>query len=206
MTLIFSMIVFALVGAITPGPVNLIATASALNFGLLRALPHVLGASVAYMVVVYLAGLGLSEWLLSIGEFQTALLWIGSAYLVYLGVKIAAAPIQEMGEPAEDISFSSKPPGFWSGALVQWLNPKAWLVASSGVSLFVVSHSNPNAALIWFCTVSLFVCIIGVGSWALMGQGLQAFLTKPIYQRVFNIVMALLLFSTVAAMLVVEYK
>jgi threonine/homoserine/homoserine lactone efflux protein len=42
------MSLFVLIGAITPGPVNIIATSSGVRFGFTRTLPHVLGAMISY--------------------------------------------------------------------------------------------------------------------------------------------------------------
>ena len=43
-TVLLSMSIFALIGAITPGPVNIIATSSGATFGFVRTLPHIPGA------------------------------------------------------------------------------------------------------------------------------------------------------------------
>ena len=58
-----SMAVFALAGAISPGPVNVIASALGATQGFLRALPHVPGATLSYCAVVWLTGSSL-QWVL----------------------------------------------------------------------------------------------------------------------------------------------
>jgi threonine/homoserine/homoserine lactone efflux protein len=195
-----SMIMFALVGAITPGPVNIVVTSAAVNHGVFKALPIVLGASVAYMLVVILAGLGLSQWLLAFGQFETILMWISAGYLMYLSYRIATAPLGNA-----EIQDSRVLTGFWKGAFIQGLNPKAWLVASSGVSLFVVSQTSHLHSLIVFSLVSLVICLLGVGAWAVLGGVLQSTLSKPHYQKIFNLGMSLLLCGSVVTLLVAEY-
>ena len=60
-TVMLSMAIFALVGAISPGPVNIIATSSGACFGFRRTVPHVMGATFAYTLIVLLVGFGLNQ-------------------------------------------------------------------------------------------------------------------------------------------------
>lgn len=200
MTLLLSMITFALVGAITPGPVNIITLSTALSAGISRALMVTLGASIAYALVVFIAGTGLVQGLLALGGFEVALLWIGAIYLLYLAWRIAMAPVSSVN--AENVSSAA---GFWQGAWAQWLNPKAWIVSASGVSLFVLTQESPQWALAMFCQVSLVCGLIGVGFWAAAGHALQRFFAEPARQRLFNRTMALLLCVSVISMLASEY-
>jgi threonine/homoserine/homoserine lactone efflux protein len=50
-----------------------------------------------------------------------------------------------------------------SGFLTQALNPKAWLVALSGVTLFALPHPDAQRTLWLFCAVSFVACMAGVG-------------------------------------------
>ena len=49
---------FALVSSITPGPNNTMVLASGVNFGIARTVPHLLGISIGFSVMVALVGLG----------------------------------------------------------------------------------------------------------------------------------------------------
>ena len=64
LTAIIPMFIFALIGAISPGPVNIIATGSGASFGFRRTIPHVFGATIAYTLIVLLVGLGLKNWVI----------------------------------------------------------------------------------------------------------------------------------------------
>lgn len=192
-----SMIAFAWVGAVTPGPVNLVATSAGMTFGLKRAIPHVIGASVAYMLVVFFAGVGLSQLLVAMPWLQSAMTLVGGLFLLWLATKIATAPTSISLDDSH-----KKPPHFMHGALMQWLNPKAWLVASSGVGLFVTSQHSPFAALIWFSLISLVVCVIGVGTWAVLGFALRQWLANPARMRAMNWLMAGLLCAVVIPMMI----
>jgi threonine/homoserine/homoserine lactone efflux protein len=90
---------------------------------------------------------------------------------------------------------------FGSGLSVQALNPKAWLVALSGVGLFVLPHANAQVNLWLFCGVSLLACVIGVGAWAVLGRALARWLASPMRQRHFNVALAGMLALSVVSMI-----
>ncbi|RRC98912.1 LysE family translocator [Amphritea balenae] len=191
-TVFFSMFIFALIGAISPGPVNIIATGSGANFGFWRTLPHVLGATIAYTLIVFLVGIGLNEVLLTYPQITEALQYLGGGFLLYMSWKIATA------RPSEtETQVEQKPPNLVQGALAQGLNPKAWLVSMSGVSLFVVANSPASFYLLVFCLISFVVCFIGVGTWAAIGHLIRKLLANDRYQVAFNRVMGLLLSCSV---------
>lgn len=197
MSVFISMFIFALIGAISPGPVNIIATGTGANFGFMRALPHVLGATIAYTLIVFLVGIGLNEVLETYPQITVILQYLGGAFLLYMSYKIATAKPLSTDTVAE-----KKPPSLLEGALSQGLNPKAWLVSMSGVSLFVVANTPPALYLLIFCIISFVVCFIGVGSWAIIGHLIRKLLANERHQVVFNIVMGLLLSSTVLTIFV----
>lgn len=194
-TVLASMIIFALVGAASPGPVNIIATSSGARFGYRRTLPHVLGASLAYSVVVLISGIALTQTSYWLPKATGLLSMLGGLFLLYMALKIALA------KPSRSVQGEVDQPAFLrDGALAQLLNPKAWLVALSGVSLFVVSYL-PDTVYLWlFCLVSLCCCFVGVSLWALLGEQLGQYLTTAKRQLMFNRLMAALLASTVCLM------
>ncbi|MEH6651725.1 MAG: LysE family translocator [Motiliproteus sp.] len=192
MTVFISMFLFALIGAISPGPVNIIATSSGASFGFRSTLPHVLGATFAYTLIVFLVGTGLNQVLLSYPQITTSLQYLGAAFLLYMSYKIATANTSN-----EQARTTSQPPSLLQGAMAQGLNPKAWLVSMSGVSLFVSANSPASFYLLMFCLISFLVCFIGIACWAALGQMIRNLLNNPGHQRLFNIAMGLLLSSTV---------
>ena len=88
---------------------------------------------------------------------------------------------------------------------MQLLNPKAWLVALSGVGTFVLPMVSRGAslasALAWFCGISLLACLLGVGCWAVLGKALSRHLQTPRKQRGFNLLLAALLVGSVLGVL-----
>ncbi|MBY7842667.1 LysE family translocator [Vibrio fluvialis] len=188
-SLLSAMALFAFVGAVSPGPVNVMATYAGAQFGWRKASIHVLGASVAYVLVVFICGVALGEMSQGIPLLVPVMRWVGSLYLLYLAVRILLA---------KDLGLNSNPQMamkalFVQGSLIQLLNPKAWIFASSGVSLYVLNQVNTHSALGWFCSLSLVICFIGVGVWAVLGQSVAQWLNSPRRQRWFQLILAAML-------------
>lgn len=105
-----------------------------------------------------------------------------------------------------DMRTSSDEPrawnGFVQGVALQALNPKAWLVALSGVSLFVLKSDQADAALAEFCGISLLTCLLGVGCWTVLGRLLARWLAPPARQLWFHRLLAAILVLTVVRMTV----
>lgn len=189
-----AMVIFAFVGAVTPGPVNLIAVSTAAQFGKYVAAMHVLGASIAYTVVVFITGNTLNalvEWL---PKIEFGMQFVGSVFLCFIAYKIYTAPFSRLEMGGGYLS------SWANGALVQLLNPKAWLVAMSGVSLYVIGQSEQQVWLWKYTLVSLVACLVGVGLWAVVGTMFTNYLHNPRIQLLFNRVLAAILFISVLMM------
>lgn len=179
---------FALVTSITPGPNNLMLMASGANFGFRRSIPHMLGVSLGFVAMVIIVGAGLIQifdaWPIS----YTVLKVVSVAYLLYLAWKIAnAAPTSESGK-------TSTPMTFVQAALFQWVNPKAWAMALTSVSVYAPTQSL--LAIIAVAVVFGVINLPSVGVWVTLGQQVRRFLGSEHRLRIFNIVMALLLIAS----------
>lgn len=193
------MATFALVGAVTPGPVNLVALRYGLAGGFILPVSYTIGASVSYGILLWLTGLGAGP-LLEHPLLAQSIRWAGAAYLARLAWQIATAPVEAGNEPNGPIRQ-----GAWrallDGGLFQVLNPKAWLVAISGVAVFTAAQSDDRSALFAFCMISTIVCAVGVGVWAMAGGLIKSWLAAPLRQRMFNRLLGGALGLTVVAML-----
>lgn len=188
---------FALVSSITPGPNNTMVLASGVNFGFVRTIPHLLGISGGFALMVALVGLGL-------GSLFTALPWtwpllrvVATVYLVYLAYRLATAGGVQQREVA-------RPMGFLQAAAFQWVNPKAWVMALGACSAYVL-HGN-----VWL-NVALLAGLFGlinlpsVAMWAIFGASLRRWLARPQVLRAFNVTMALLLLASLWPILTVGH-
>lgn len=194
-----AMATFALVGAVTPGPVNVLAIGHGARRPWSVPLLFVFGASVSYTLVVWAMGSGAGLLLRQPLLVQLSQ-WAGASYLLYLAWRIARAP----GGAVDATVHTGERRGwaaFLQGFLTQALNPKAWLVALSGVALFALPQPDVQRTLWLFCAVSFVACMAGVGIWAALGMSLNRWLSTPVRQRRLHQALAALLCLTVAGML-----
>ena len=166
---------FAFVTSITPGPNNLMLLASGTRFGWRRSLPHLMGISFGFGVMLLLVGLGLGEAFNRLPRLHGLLKWVSLAYLLYLAFKVATAP-----PPQADGSATGRPMGFAAAALFQVVNPKAWAMALTAVTAYGTLGVLPVTGV--FVLVNLPCC----GSWALLGEQMRRWLHRPRALRAFN--------------------
>ena len=110
-------------------------------------------------------------------------------YLLYLAYKIATSNGQQHTQN------KGKPFTFIQAALFQWVNPKAWAMALSAISLYA-PNKNVSAVLIVSAVFGL-INLPCVSSWTLVGEKLQHWLSSPTRLKLFNYLMALLLVVSV---------
>ena len=187
---------FALVSSITPGPNNLMLMASGTNFGLVRSMPHLLGVSIGFVLMLVVVGAGVGAALTAWPAAMLALKVLSAAYLVYLAWKIATAAPPATGET----STTSRPLTFVQAAAFQWVNPKAWTMALTAVAAYV----PPDNRMLGVLVVALVfgaVNLPAVGVWTAAGVQLRKLLHRPRALRAFNITAALLLVGSLYPLL-----
>ena len=178
--------IFAFVSSITPGPNNLMLMNSGANFGFKKTIPHLLGVGVGFTLMIALVGLGVIKLFDSFPLSYQILKVISIIYLLYLAFKIASSKGN-----FEQGSSSSTPFTFIQAALFQWVNPKAWTMALTSISLYAPSKSF--VAVMFVAIVFGLINLPCISSWVVLGQKIQVLLTDQKRLRAFNITMALLL-------------
>jgi threonine/homoserine/homoserine lactone efflux protein len=184
---------FAFVSSITPGPNNLMLMTSGANFGFARTIPHLLGVSIGFTAMVLIVGAGLAQAFATAPVLHTALKVVSAVYLLYLAFKIATSP-----PPNADGAARAKPMTFLQAAAFQWVNPKAWTMALTAISVYAPSSAEGVPLL----TLGLIAAVFGavnlpsVGIWTAIGTQLRRFLSSPLSFRIFNGAMAALLVAS----------
>lgn len=188
-------LLFAVVAAGTPGPSNLLLTATGAGVGLLRGLPALGGVTVGMGVMMFLVAFGLGSVVVANAAVLRALNWVGAAFLLWLAWKIATAT-------GDEGSAASKPVGFTGAAAFQWVNPKSWLVCASAAGTYLHAGSGSVSAQATalgglFMLASLPCCFV----WLAFGAGAQRLLRTRRARRAFNVAMGLLLAGSVVLIL-----
>jgi threonine/homoserine/homoserine lactone efflux protein len=181
---------FAFVTSVTPGPNNLMLMASGANFGFRRTVPHMLGVSLGFVLMAFLVGVGLAGLFQTYPVAQTALKVISVVYMIWLAWKIAhaAAP--------KDREVGVSPMTFLQAAAFQWVNPKAWAMATYAVTLYAPDRSLWAVALV--AVIFGAINLPSVSLWTLIGQQLRRVLTNARRLTIFNWTMAGLLVLSLA--------
>ena len=184
-----ALFIFALVSSITPGPNNLMLMASGANFGFKRTIPHMLGVGIGFVFMIIMVGIGLMQLFDAFPLSYDILKIVSVLYLIYLTYKIATA-----SAPDGNLETAGNPFTFFQAASFQWVNPKAWTMALTAISIYSPARSLESVLMV--ALAFGIVNLPSVSVWIVMGQQLRRLLTSPIKLRAFNITMAVLLLSS----------
>ena len=86
MELYLAVFIFGLSAGITPGPNNIMLMTSGMNFGIQKSIPHVLGVTFGFPVMVILIGLGFSIVFDKYPILHEIIKVLGVVYLLYLSL------------------------------------------------------------------------------------------------------------------------
>jgi len=186
-------LVFAVVAAVTPGPSNIMLTATGAQVGILRGLPCLLGVTTGMGLMMFLVPLGLGSLVVDRPGLLRALHWSGAAVLLWLSWKIATS------SEAPDTA-GGRPVGYLGAAVFQWVNPKSWLVSASAAGTFLGAGSPLGQATALGGLFMLAALPSGF-VWLAFGAGAQRVLHDRRRRRLFNVAMGVLLALSIVLIL-----
>jgi threonine/homoserine/homoserine lactone efflux protein len=186
---------FYVVATSTPGPSNIMLTATGAVVGVLRGIPCLIGVALGMGLLMFGVALGLGQLVLGHAAVARALNGLGAAFLLWLSWKIATS-----GHGPADTD--RKPVGFVGAALFQWINPKSWLVSASAAGSYL--QADPDGALLQSISFAALFVSAALPSgllWLAFGASMQNFLRSARAARIFNVVMGASLAASVALIL-----
>jgi threonine/homoserine/homoserine lactone efflux protein len=186
-------VTYTFVMSITPGPNNVMLTASGANFGFRRTLPHILGIGFGFTVQLLAVCAGLAAVFTRWPALQSALAWVGAAYLLYLGW-------QMLGRGEAAAREAHHPVTFLQAAMFQFLNPKAWVMTVTAATLFMPHQLGALLSGAYMAGVMEGIGVPCMMVWALFGTSLRRFVGAPHGRLAFNVTMALALAATAVMM------
>lgn len=196
--LFLATLTFALVTSVTPGPNNVMLTASGANFGFLRTLPHILGITLGVVVMIYAVGLGAAQLLQRFPLLHVAMKVVGAVYLLWLAWAIARA-----GRPAPGgHAGGGRPLTVLQAALFQWVNPKAWIMIAGALPAFTSVGGDLTWELGLIALAYVLVCPPSCALWCTFGMAIGLLLASERAWAWFNGAMAVLLAASVATIFV----
>lgn len=196
-SMITSITIFILSTYISPGPTNIVLLSSVLTFGYKKSFSYMLGNIISYPLMMLITGLGVGLYLIKYPILMSILKILGIIYLCYMAYKIAS----DTSAYNSNSNINNKPFTFWQAFAYPWLNPKAWIVNTSAISIFVTSVDKS----IWQISIIVFIVfltmIITVYTWAFAASILKRFIQNRKFLSIFNKGMALLLLSSIIPVL-----
>ena len=187
-----ALVTFVFAAATTPGPTNVMVSASGANFGYRRTLPHIFGSMVGLPALICAIGLGLGQVLKAEPAAHEWLKWAGSAYLLFLAWRIGTA-----GRP-QSAAAGGRPLTFVEAALFQWVNPKGWLAAASALAAFSQGAGSYRSDTLVVAAVFFTLMFVSTTVWCLFGAAIGRLFTSRRALAAFNAAMALLIVASIA--------
>lgn len=194
--ILIALVGFAFASSITPGPNNLMLMASGANYGLRGTVPHMLGISLGHAFMVTMVGVILLQVFETYPALNIVLKVLSAAYMLWLAWKIANAVAPEAKE------VTGKPFTFLQAAAFQWVNPKAWFMAITAISVYAPKDQSIWVGSLLVAGVFAATNLPSVSVWAWMGVQVRRWLGTAKRLRIFNISMALLLVVSLYPMLI----
>lgn len=194
--LLLALCAFAFISSITPGPNNLMLMTSGINFGLARTVPHMMGVTLGFTLMIALVGIGIMQLIEAVPGAGLAIQVASGLYLLTMAWKIAmteTSPADKAGGAA------AKPFSFLQAVLFQWVNPKAWTMALTAISAYA-PKSQGWPGVIAVALVFGIINLPSTGAWAVMGAKLRRFISDPARLRAFNVTAAIVLVASLYPM------
>lgn len=171
-----------------PGPNNAMLSASGANYGWRPSVPHAMGVTVGFPLMIVALALGLERVVGAFPRIVEVLGWVGFAMILWYAWRIATAGGTR--EQARD-----RPLTFMQAVAFQWVNPKAWALSVYITATYTVSDSAGMNTLL----VAVVFLVSGFASshaWVVFGAGIGRWLTRGWRLRAFNSAMALTLVAS----------
>jgi len=188
--LIATISVYYFVMYATPGPNNSILTASGIKFGFIRSIPNIIGISLGHGVQLALVCFGLGSLFTQFPILLEVLKYIGACYLLYLAWKMFGSLNISMTEE------KSSPLKYHEAILFQFVNPKAWVICITAVSLFYPENVNLIIGTLFLVIMSTIINLPSISMWAFGGSIIRRYLSNKKLKTIIEWILAILLLGT----------
>jgi threonine/homoserine/homoserine lactone efflux protein len=132
-----------------------------------------------------------------IPKIQLPMRIAGAAYMTYLIVKTFV--------PSKEHEIKNNNGSFWTGALLQLINPKIMIYGITAMSSYILTCYKEAPILALFAFLLAFVGFTGTLCWALFGSVFSIVFNKR--GKILNVIMAaLLLYCAVSLFLEMMHK
>ena len=163
---------------VTPGPNNSILTASGIKFGFYRSVPNIFGIPTGHGIQLALVCLGLGSLFTQFPILLNILRYVGTAYILYLAYKMFGSLNVSLTEE------KSRPLKYYEAILFQFVNPKAWVICITAVSLFYPEKENLIVGTLFMVIMSTVINIPSISVWAFGGSVIRHYLSNTTLKKI----------------------
>ncbi|MFD1841242.1 LysE family translocator [Paracidovorax cattleyae] len=189
-----ALLVLAAAMSFSPGPNTTLSTAIAANRGLRPAMRFVCAVPLGWSALLLVCAGGIGSLVAAAPALRTGIKAVGIAYLLWLARKLSRS-----GRLA-DADAARMDVGFWSGAALQLVNIKAWLLALTIVAGWVAGRPDSLPRLAVVVPVMIVFAFASNFLYAATGALLRQWLARGARLLWFNRGMAAVLAATAAWM------
>ena len=153
---------YVLLATFTPGPNNIRAMSGATRNGFRRTLRFTSGVTLGFFVLLALCFAFSAALFALVPALHAVMVYVGAAYILWLAWKTLRV------KPHADGAEDGRAVGFWSGAVLQFVNPKAILYGVTIASTFVVPYFHDPFVLAGIAATLAVVAFIATGQMVLL--------------------------------------
>jgi threonine/homoserine/homoserine lactone efflux protein len=183
-------LIFAFVTSVTPGPNNFLLFAYGKKYGFRDSSRLMMGIALGFITMLFMAGYGMTEIISRSNTIGLVLKVISSVWLFYLAVLLSKINSDVSGECSAKVSF-------YQAFLMQFVNPKAWIMAVTGATAFLPQLSNIHISVLVF---ALSFAIIGAPSmflWISFGDWISRVLKSKKANRNLGYILFVLMVASI---------
>ncbi|MDQ6422782.1 LysE family transporter [Paenibacillus sp. LHD-117] len=178
---ITTFLIYCMIATVTPGPTNIVILSTVHNLGAKKAMKFTYGATIGFGLLLVISAMLNTILITVLPKIMTVMQIFGSFYMLYLSYLIFK---MDASNPAVNQTAT-----FFSGLLMQFLNPKVVLFAFSVIPAFVMPYYSSSTAMSISILAITAIGFLSFMTWVLFGTVFKAFLQK--HNKVVNAIMAI---------------
>jgi threonine/homoserine/homoserine lactone efflux protein len=183
-------LIFAFVTSITPGPNNYLLFSYGKTYGFNDSSKLMSGIFMGFFVMLYASGYGIAEIITQNPTLGLILKIVSSIWLFYLAIVLSKL--------SADISENSNfKVGFYQAFLMQFVNPKAWIMAITGAGAFLPHYANIHLNVFVFAITFGLVGIPCMISWIKFGDLISGLIKSPNANKRLGIALFILMITSI---------
>ena len=122
--------------------------------------------------------------------------YIGACYLLFLAWKMFGSLNISITEE------KSSPLKYYEAILFQFVNPKAWVICITAVSLFYPENVNLIIGTLFLVIMSTIINLPSISMWAFGGSVIRQYLSNEKLKKIIEWLLAILLFGTAISIVI----